>query len=78
MAFPRSETIQAVARTVPEDRLLVETDSPFLAPPPHRGQRNEPAFVVEVARKVAGLRGTTVEAVGASARRNFERLFPRA
>jgi len=78
VAFPRSETIQAVARTVPEDRLLVETDSPFLAPPPHRGQRNEPAFVVEVARKVAGLRGTTVEAVGASARRNFERLFPRA
>ena len=78
VAFPRSETIQAVARTVPEDRLLVETDSPFLAPPPHRGQRNEPAFVVEVARKVAGLRGATVEAVGASARRNFERLFPRA
>ena len=78
VAFPRSETIQAVARTVPEDRLLVETDSPFLAPPPHRGQRNEPAFVVEVARRVAGLRGTTVEAVGASARRNFERLIPRA
>jgi TatD DNase family protein len=78
VAFPRADTIQAVARTVPEDRLLVETDSPFLAPPPHRGKRNEPAFVVEVARKVAGLRGATLEAVGAAARRNFERLFPRA
>jgi len=67
-----------VARTVPEDRLLIETDSPFLAPPPHRGKRNEPAFVVEVARKVAGLRGTTAEAVGAAAKRNFDRLFRRA
>ena len=76
--FPRAETIQAVARTVPEDRLLIETDSPFLAPPPHRGKRNEPAFVVEVARKVAGLRGTTAEAVGAAAKRNFDRLFRRA
>jgi TatD DNase family protein len=77
VAFPRSETIQAVARTVPEDRLLVETDSPFLAPPPHRGKRNEPAFVVEVARKVAGLRDDRLEAVGAASRRNFERLFGR-
>jgi TatD DNase family protein len=78
VAFPRAETIQAVARWVPEDRLLVETDSPFLAPPPHRGKRNEPAFVVEVARKVAALRGQTAEAVGAAAKRNFERLFRRA
>jgi TatD DNase family protein len=78
VAFPRAETIQAVARSVPEDRLLVETDSPFLAPPPHRGQRNEPAFVVEVARKVAELRDEGVEAVGAAAKRNFERLFRRA
>lgn len=78
VAFPRSETIQAVARTVPEDRLLIETDSPFLAPPPHRGKRNEPAFVIEVARKVAGLRGTTPEAVGTAAKRNFDRLFRRA
>ena len=77
VAFPRSETIQAVARTVPEDRLLIETDSPFLAPPPHRGKRNEPAFVVEVARKVAGLRGTTPEALGEAAKRNFDRLFRR-
>ena len=59
VAFPRAEVIQQVAREVPEDRLLVETDAPFLAPPPHRGKRNEPAFVVDVARKVAALRGTT-------------------
>jgi len=60
---------------VPEDRLLVETDAPFLAPPPHRGKRNEPAFVVEVARKLAALRGTTIEEVGAASLANFRRLF---
>jgi TatD DNase family protein len=75
VAFPRAENIQQVARTMPLDRLLIETDSPFLAPPPHRGKRNEPAFVVEVARKVAALRGTTPEAIGAAALGNFKRLF---
>jgi TatD DNase family protein len=75
VAFPRAETIQEVARITPADRLLVETDAPFLAPPPHRGKRNEPAFVVEVARKVAELRGTTAEEVGRLARDNFRRLF---
>jgi TatD DNase family protein len=78
VAFPRAEVIQQVAREVPEDRLLVETDAPFLAPPPHRGRRNEPAFVVDVARKVAELRGATVEAVAGLARRNHARLFRRA
>ena len=68
MAFPRAEVIQQVARETPLDRLLVETDAPFLAPPPHRGKRNEPAFVVEVARKVAALRGTSVEAIGEATR----------
>jgi len=77
VAFPRSEVIQQVARDVPEDRLLVETDAPFLAPPPHRGKRNEPAFVVDVARKVAALRGTTAEAVGSLAHRNYKHLFRR-
>ena len=75
VAFPRSDTIQQVARTVPLDRLLVETDSPFLAPPPHRGKRNEPAFVVEVARTLARLRGETVEEVGQASLRNFARAF---
>jgi TatD DNase family protein len=75
VAFPRAEVIQDVARTVPLDRLLVETDAPFLAPPPHRGKRNEPAFVVEVARRVAALRGSSVEEVGRAAASNFRRLF---
>lgn len=77
VAFPRSEVIQAVAKEVPRDRLLVETDAPFLAPPPHRGKRNEPAFVVEVARKVAALRGTSLEDVAAAAAENYARLFRR-
>jgi TatD DNase family protein len=78
VAFPRAEVIQQVARECPEDRLLVETDAPFLAPPPHRGKRNEPAFVVEVARNVARLRGASLESVAASTRANYGRLFRRA
>jgi TatD DNase family protein len=77
LAFPRSDVIQQVAAQVPEDRLLVETDAPFLAPPPHRGKRNEPAFVVEVARKLASLRGASEQAIGEAARRNYARLFRR-
>jgi TatD DNase family protein len=77
VAFPRSEVIQEVARTMPLDRLLVETDSPFLAPPPHRGKRNEPAFVVDVARKVAAVRGVALEEVASAAVASYERLFGR-
>ena len=77
VAFPRAEVIQQVAREVPDDRLLIETDAPFLAPPPHRGKRNEPAFAVDVAKKVAALRGATTEAVAELARRNYARLFRR-
>ena len=77
VAFPRSEVIQEVAKEVARDRLLVETDSPFLAPPPYRGRRDEPAFVVEVARKVAALRGTSLEDVAAAASENYARLFRR-
>ena len=75
VAFPRAEVIQEVARTVPRERLLVETDAPFLAPPPHRGKRNEPAFVVEVARTVAGLRGEPLEALSRPLLENFMRAF---
>jgi TatD DNase family protein len=75
LAFPRATGIQEVARTVPLDRLLVETDAPFLAPPPHRGKRNEPAFVREVAQKVANLRGADLPTVASAALANFKRLF---
>jgi TatD DNase family protein len=77
VAFPRTEVIQQVAKEVPRNRLLVETDAPFLAPPPHRGRRNEPAFVVEVARRVAALRGESVEELGAATLENYARLFRR-
>jgi TatD DNase family protein len=60
---------------VPLDRLLIETDSPFLAPVPHRGARNEPAHVIRVAEVIAELRGTTAEAVGHATRENFAGLF---
>ena len=71
----RALELHEVAKAVPLDRLLVETDSPFLAPVPHRGKRNEPAHVVRVAEAVAALRGVTAEAVGRSAAENFDRLF---
>ncbi len=75
VAFPRALEIQAVARTVPVERLLVETDAPFLAPPPYRGRRNEPAFVVEVARQLASLRGEPLSEVAEAVTQNFARLF---
>ena len=59
VTFPRALELQEVARMVPLDRLLIETDSPFLAPVPHRGKRNEPAHVVRVAETIAALRGVT-------------------
>jgi len=64
-----------VARRTFLDQLLVETDTPYLAPPPHRGKRNEPAYVVEVARKVAALRGTSLAELGDAVTANFRRLF---
>jgi TatD DNase family protein len=60
---------------VPLDRLLIETDSPFLAPVPHRGSRNEPARVVHVADAIARLRQTTTAVIAGAARKNFIRLF---
>jgi TatD DNase family protein len=75
VTFPRATELHEVARLVPLDRLLIETDSPFLAPVPHRGTRNEPARVVQVAEAVARLRGETTAAVAAAAGDNFRRLF---
>jgi TatD DNase family protein len=75
VTFPRAIELKEVARLVPIDRLLVETDSPFLAPVPHRGKRNEPAHVVRVAEVVAELRGTSIEEIGEATSKNFARLF---
>jgi TatD DNase family protein len=74
LTFPKAEPAREAARMVPLDRLLVETDAPYLAPVPHRGKRNEPAFVVETARKLAQVRGETPEELAAATTRNFERL----
>ena len=74
LTFPKAEELRESARVVPEDRLLVETDCPYLAPVPHRGKRNEPAFVVDTARRLAEVRGTTVEAIAESTTRNFRGL----
>jgi TatD DNase family protein len=75
VTFPRAMELKEVARLVPLDRLLIETDSPFLAPVPNRGKRNEPAHVVRVAEVIAELRGTDAPAIGAAALDNFRRLF---
>ena len=75
VTFPRALELQEVARVCPLDRLLVETDSPFLAPVPHRGTRNEPAHVGRVVEVIADLRGMTAEAVASATQQNFERLF---
>jgi TatD DNase family protein len=75
VTFPKALELKEVAALVPPDRLLIETDSPFLAPVPHRGKRNEPAHVVRVAETVAALRGVSVTEVAETTRVNFERLF---
>jgi TatD DNase family protein len=71
VTFPRATELHDVARLVPDDRLLIETDAPYLAPVPHRGKRNEPAFVSRVAEVIAGFRGTAASEVSARTARNF-------
>ena len=75
VTFPRALELREVARMVPLDRLLIETDSPFLAPVPHRGKRNEPAHVTRVAEVIAELRGSTRDGIAQATRDNFVRLF---
>jgi TatD DNase family protein len=75
VTFPKALELKEVARMVPLDRLLVETDSPFLAPVPHRGSRNEPAHVARVAEVIAELRGVGVEEIARATHDNFVRLF---
>jgi TatD DNase family protein len=73
--FPKSVEIREAARLTPADRLLIETDSPYLAPVPHRGKRNEPAFVTHTAAKLAELRGIPLVDLAAQTTANFERIF---
>jgi TatD DNase family protein len=75
VTFKKAEGLREVARTVPLERLLVETDCPYLAPVPLRGRRNEPAYVVETARFLAALRGVEPEELGRVTSENFSRLF---
>ncbi|MCL4673658.1 MAG: TatD family hydrolase [Sphingomonadaceae bacterium] len=78
VTFKNARELQEIAREIPEDRLLVETDSPFLAPVPHRGKPCEPGFVADTAAFVAQLRGVSPEALAASTTRNFFALFRKA
>ncbi|MBX5471930.1 MAG: TatD family hydrolase [Acetobacteraceae bacterium] len=75
ITFPKSSALRALARDLPVERLLVETDAPYLAPVPHRGKRNEPAFVVHTASVLAECLGLTPEALAERTTANFRRLF---
>jgi TatD DNase family protein len=78
LTFPKSNELREIARDIPPDRLLVETDAPYLAPVPFRGKRNEPAFVIHTARALAGVRGVEPEALADCTTENFRRLFRKA
>jgi TatD DNase family protein len=75
LTFPKAEAVREAARLAPEDRLLVETDAPYLAPVPKRGKRNEPAFMVETVHRLAEVRGTQPERIAEVTTANFERLM---
>jgi TatD DNase family protein len=74
ITFPNADAVREAARITPEDRLLIETDCPYLAPVPHRGRRNEPAFVVEVARRLAGVRGCPLQEIARVTTSNWRQL----
>ena len=78
VTFKNAKDLQEIAAQLPEERILVETDAPFLAPIPHRGRTCEPAFTADTARFVAGLRGQTPEALAEITTRNFFKLFGKA
>ena len=75
VTFKKADELREVAKQVPLDRLLIETDCPYLTPIPHRGKRNEPAYVVEVARCLAGIHGLELEEIGRITSENFKRFF---
>jgi len=75
VTFPKAESVREAARMAPADRLLVETDAPYLAPIPHRGTRNEPAYVARVVERLAEVRGTSAGDLAAATTANFATLF---
>lgn len=75
VTFEKSKVLQEVARRVPADAILLETDCPYLTPEPHRGKRNEPSFMVHTAQKVADIRGIPIEELATAATANTRRLF---
>jgi len=78
ISFKKTEALQEIARDVPLDRILVETDAPFLAPAPHRGKMNEPAYVVHTAAALARIRDLTEGEIARATTANFFRLYTRA
>jgi len=75
VTFKNASALREVAKQVPDDRILIETDAPYLAPVPHRGKQNQPAYVVEVAKHLASIRGQSVEEIAKLSSDNFKRLF---
>lgn len=75
ITYPKAQNIRDAASMVPMDRIFIETDSPYLAPVPHRGKRNEPAYTVEVARQISKLRGVSPEEIGQQTTANFYNFF---
>jgi TatD DNase family protein len=75
ITYPKAQNLRDAAAMVPLDRMFIETDSPYLAPVPYRGKRNEPAYVLEVARAIAALRGLSPEEIGLQTTRNFYNFF---
>ena len=75
VTFKNADALREIAKTIPDDRLLIETDSPYLAPVPHRGKQNQPAFVKHVAETLAEIRNTSVEHIAEVSRNNFYQLF---
>ena len=75
VTFKSASALREVAKLVPDDKMLIETDAPYLAPVPHRGKENQPAYVVEVAKHLASIRGQSVETIAKLTTNNFNRLF---
>lgn len=78
ITFKNANDMREIAQSAPLDRIIIETDCPYLAPAPHRGRRNEPAYLIHVAEKLAEIKGVTVDEIAAATTENFFRLFAKA